>query len=290
MSAPPRTPLPPPHDPQGLPPATHEGDTTAGAGRPRRWGVYVSVSVYILLSLAALVWSFTGLQVSPERIAKGIPQAGEILRQMFGDPDWKYFREKVIGGLRESLQIAALGTAIATVLAIPFGVLAARNLSRLNAVPFFGKVLLNLIRTFPELVLALIFIRGVGPGAFAGVLAVGFHSIGMIGKLYAERIETVDKGALEALSASGASPIEVFRHGILPEVLPDFLSYALYRFDLNVRSATVLGIVGAGGVGTLLQFQFLNSNWRTIGVILIGIIVIVGLVDFVSARLRARLA
>jgi phosphonate transport system permease protein len=290
MTTPPRTPLPPPHDPQDLPPATHEGDTYAHAGRPRRWGVYARVSVYIILSLMALVWSFTGLEVSPERIARGLPQASEILRQMFGNPDWGYFREKVIFGLKESLQIAALGTAIAAVLAIPFGVLAARNLSRLYALPFIGKVLLNMIRTFPELVLALVFIKALGPGPFAGVLAVGFHSIGMIGKLYAERIETVDKGALEALSASGASPVEVFRHGILPEVFPDFLSYALYRFDLNVRSATVLGLVGAGGVGTLLQFQFMASNWRTIGVILIGIIITVGLVDFVSARLRARLA
>jgi phosphonate transport system permease protein len=125
----------------------------------------------------------------------------------------------VLTGLRESIQIAALGTAIAAVLALPFGALAARNLTRLPVLPYFGKVLLNVIRTFPELVLAIVFIRGVGPGAFAGVLAVGIHSIGMMGKLYAERIETVDKAALEALSASGATPLEVFRHGVLPEVL-----------------------------------------------------------------------
>lgn len=253
------------------------------------WRRRLRAVVYVLLSLGVLWWSFGGLEISAARIAQGLPQAGTILTQMFGPPAWSYF-PKVLTGLRESLQIAALGTAIAAVLALPFGTLAARNLSRVYALPFAGKTLLNLIRTFPELVLALVFIRALGPGAFAGVLAVGFHSVGMIGKLYAERIETVDKGVLEALGASGATPLEVFRYGILPEVLPDFLSFALYRFDLNVRAATVLGLVGAGGVGTLLQFQQLASNWPAIGTILLGIIVTVGLVDFLSAKLRARLA
>ena len=259
------------------------------APRKRSMATTARIVVTLALLLAALVWSFHGLEVSGARIAKGLPQAGVIFKQMFGPPDLT-FVPKVLIGLRESLQIAALGTAVAAVLALPFGVLAARNLSRLAALPLLGKVLLNLVRTFPELVLALVFIKALGPGPFAGVLAVGFHSIGMIGKLYAERIETVDRGALEALSASGASPVEVFRYGVLPEVLPDFLSFALYRFDLNVRAATVLGLVGAGGIGTLLQFQLLASAWPAIGTILIGIILTVGMVDFVSAKLRARLA
>lgn len=208
---------------------------------------------------------------------------------MFTPPDWSY-TPKVLVGLRESIQIAALGTAVAAVLALPFGLLAARNLSRLSALPVGGKVLLNLIRTFPELVLALLFIRAVGPGAFAGVLAVSIHSIGMIGKLYAERIETVDRGALEALAACGASPLAQFRHAVVPEVAPDFLSFALYRFDLNIRSATVLGIVGAGGIGQLIILQLASQTWPALGTILIGVVVTVGLVDFVSAKLRARLA
>jgi phosphonate transport system permease protein len=266
-------------------------DTNAAviAPRKRSWRTTARVTVYVVLALAALAWSFSGLEVSVARIAKGLPQAGAIVGAMFGPPNWSY-APKVLTGLRESLQIAALGTAIAALLALPFGLLAARNLSRLYALPFAGKALLNMIRTFPELVLALVFIKALGPGAFAGVLAVGFHSIGMIGKLYAERIETVDRAALEALAASGASPLDVFRYGIVPEVLPDFLSFALYRFDLNVRAATVLGLVGAGGIGTLLQFQILASDWPSVGAILIGVIVTVGLVDLVSAKLRARLA
>lgn len=257
--------------------------------RPRSFGDTLRVAVYVLLSLAALYWSGSGLDVSPERLARGLPQAGRILGLMFGPPDWSY-TPAVLTRLVESVQIAALGTAIAAVLALPFGVLAARNLSRLPVLPFAGKTLLNLIRTFPELVLALVFIRALGLGPFPGVLAIGLHSIGMLGKLYSERIETVDKGALEALAATGASPIEVFRHGVIPEVLPDLLSFALYRFDLNVRAATVLGLVGAGGVGMILELKKSAGDWPAIGTIVIGIILTVGLVDFFSAKLRARLA
>jgi phosphonate transport system permease protein len=257
--------------------------------RPTHRGVKRIVpAVYTLLTVGAIVWSLSGLDVSWQRIVNGWPQLAAILRQMFLETDWSY-TPKVLTGLRESLQIAALGTALAAFLALPFGALAARNLFRSPVVPIAGKVALNLIRTFPELILAIAFIKALGPGAFPGVLALALHSIGMLGKLYAERIETTDPGPLEALTASGASPIEVFRHGIVPDVFPDLLSFVLYRFDLNVRSATVLGLVGAGGIGTLLQLQRLASNWHALGTIVIGIIVTVGAVDFLSAKLRARL-
>jgi phosphonate transport system permease protein len=246
-------------------------------------------TIYLLLTFAALWWSFSGTEITLERLARGGPQLVGIFKEMFGSPDWS-ITPKVITGLKESIQIAALGTALAAVLAIPFGALAARNLSRLIVLPAFGKFLLNFIRTFPELILAIAFIKALGPGPFAGVLAVGIHSIGMMGKLYAERIETVDQGAIEALTATGASPLEIFRHAIIPEVLPDFLSLTLYRFDLNVRSATILGLVGAGGIGTLLDLQRKGGNWPAIGVILIGIIITIGLIDYVSGKLRARLA
>jgi phosphonate transport system permease protein len=247
---------------------------------------------YLVSSLvcgALVLWSLSGIPVPWERLR--FDKLGSTLGRMFFPPDWGFFND-VAGGLLQSLQIAALGTALAALLAVPFGVLAARNLSRSGAPALMGKFLLNAIRTFPEILLAIAFIGAVGPGAFAGVLAVAIHSIGMVGKLYAERIETVDKGALEALAAVGAAPIEVFRHGIVPEVLPDFLSFALYRFDLNVRSASVLGLVGAGGIGTLLELRRSQgaSAYPQIGMILLGVIGTVLLVDFCSARLRAKLA
>lgn len=242
-----------------------------------------------LVTAVVVVWSLGGLELSTERIAKGVPKMGAIVRQMFGPPDWEYLPQ-VMGGLRESIQIAALGTALAAVLALPFGVLAARNLARSPVPSATGKLILDGIRTFPEILLAIAFIKGLGLGPFPGVMAVAVHSIGMLGKLYAERIEGVDRGSVEALVATGASPAAVFRHAVLPEVLPDFLSFALYRFDLNVRSASVLGLVGAGGIGALLSLQYQAANYPRIGVIVLGIVATVGVVDLVSGRLRSRLA
>jgi phosphonate transport system permease protein len=243
----------------------------------------------ILLTLGTLYWSFGGMQIDLAQIQNGLPRARQVLAQMFLHPDWSVL-PKIVEGLTQSLQIAFLGTAIAAVLALPFGVLAARNLTKQGVTPLIGKILLNMIRTFPELLLAIAFIKAVGLGPFPGVLAVGIHSIGMIGKLYAERIETVDKGALEALTAVGASPLLIFRHGVIPEVLPDFLSYALYRFDLNVRSASVLGLVGAGGIGMVLDLKNKGGAYASMGLIILSVILTVICVDFFSAKLRAKLA
>jgi phosphonate transport system permease protein len=245
--------------------------------------------LYIILTLGTLIWSFGGMQIDLAQIREGFPRGQQIISQMFLHPDWSVL-PKIGEGLTQSLQIAFLGTAIASILALPFGVLAARNLTRQGITPLIGKILLNMIRTFPELLLAIAFITAVGLGPFAGVLAVGIHSIGMIGKLYAERIETVDTGALEALSAVGASPLMIFRHGVIPEVLPDFLSYALYRFDLNVRSASILGLVGAGGIGMVLDLKNKGGAYSSMGLIIVSIIFTVICVDFFSAKLRTKLA
>lgn len=245
----------------------------------------------LLLPAVVFFWSLAAVGLDGKRLVEGFPKMGLLLRAMLFPPDMVIL-PKVLAGLRESLQIAALGTFLAAILALPFGVLAARNLTRLPAMPYLGKTILNAIRTFPELVLAIAFLKAVGLGPFPGVLAMAVHSIGMIGKLYAERIENVDKGAIEALEATGASPMEIFRHGIVPEVFPDFLSFALYRFDLNVRAASVLGLVGAGGIGVLLNIQRQSgaTAYPAVGTIVIGIVVTVMLVDFFSAKLRAKLA
>jgi phosphonate ABC transporter permease subunit PhnE len=248
-------------------------------------------SLGFVLPLVVFFWSVSGIGIDPERLRSGFPNMGLLLKFMFFPPDATILPKTLIG-LRESLQIAALGTFLAAIVALPFGVLAARNLARLPALPFLGKTILNAIRTFPELILAIAFLKSVGPGPFPGVLAMGVHSIGMMGKLYAERIENVDPGAIEALQATGASQLEIFRHGIIPEVLPDFLSFALYRFDLNVRSASVLGLVGAGGIGMLLNLQRTSgaSAYPAIGTIVLCIVATVMLVDLGSAKLRAKLA
>ncbi|HEY8393176.1 MAG TPA: phosphonate ABC transporter, permease protein PhnE [Thermaerobacter sp.] len=257
------------------------GTPAPGAGRfpdppPRRW---VRDGLVLVVLVVAYAWAFRGIDLAV------VGDPGPVLRGLLS-PNWDY-AGKVFEGVIESLQIAFLGTLIAALVSVPFGFLAARNVSASLAVA--GKGILDAVRTFPELVLAIIFMAAVGPSPFAGVLAVGLHSIGTVGKLYAEAVEAVDREPIEALQAVGASPLMTFWYGVLPQVLPEFLSYALYRFEINIRAATVVGVIGAGGIGTSLIFNVQLRNWDNVSMVLVGILLTVLVVDTVSARLRARL-
>ncbi|MEW6725081.1 MAG: phosphonate ABC transporter, permease protein PhnE [Bacillota bacterium] len=243
--------------------------------------------VGFVLFLVTVWWSTTGLDINWERVMTGLPGAAAIVNLMF-PPNWGYAGD-VGGRLIETIHIAIVGTSIGAILAIPFGFLAAINVSRSRLMVGFGKSLLNAIRTFPELLLAIVIMRGVGPGAFAGVLAMGVHSIGMLGKLYAEVVEGIDPGPVEALQSTGANRIQTIWYGIIPQVLPDFASYALYRLEINIRAASVLGLVGAGGIGIPLLFNLRARIWDKVGMILLGIIVVVTIVDYGSAYLRKRI-
>ncbi len=162
-------------------------------------------------------------------------------------------------------------------------------MSRLRVLPGMGKFTLSVIRVFPEMIVAILFIKAVGPGSFAGVLALGVHSIGMLAKLFSETIEGIDSGPEEALIACGANRLQIIRFAVIPQVIPQFLSYTLYRFEINIRSATTLGLVGAGGIGTPLIFALQVRNWNRVGVILLGIVLLVVVTDFISSRFRAKI-
>lgn len=241
---------------------------------------------WTLVTLLILYSVMDGLETHTVDLRETIPRAGRIFGLMASEFDWAY-RGDLALKLIETLQMAILGTLIASILAIPFGFLAAQNIvGRATGV---GKFLISAIRTFPEIVLAIIFIRGVGPGPLAGVFAMGIHSIGMIGKLYSEAIEAVDKGPLEAIRSTGGNRIQQIWFGVIPQVLPEFASYALYRFEINSRAATVLGVVGAGGIGAPLIFAIQKAAWGRVGVILAGIILVVSVIDIGSGWLRRRL-
>lgn len=222
------------------------------------------------------------------RVIAGIPQAATILNQMFLEAQWSYLPE-AMGYMLESLFIAYAGTFLATFLAVPFGFLAARNVAGAGWAASAGKLFLSWVRTFPEILLAVIFIAAIGIGPFAGVMAIALHSIGMLGKLYAEVIESIDMNVLEALEASGAGRLQVFWFGVVPQVLPEFASYALYRFEIDVRSSTILGLVGAGGIGTPLLINALGRDWDRVGIILIVIVAVVLIIDQASGYVRSRL-
>lgn len=259
----------------------------SGLRPPRQGWERWSPFLWGLVLLALYWWTFSGLDAKAGNVLQRLPQAGRIFNLMV-HPNWKHWNLSWTGML-ESLQMAILATTLAALLALPFGFLAARNLYRWRGMSEIGKFLLNAIRNFPEILLGLLFTKGFGPGAMAGIMAVGIHSIGMLGKLYAEVIEQVDRQVVEAVESTGAGRLQVLFFAVIPQVLPDLASYALYRFEINVRAATVLGVVGAGGIGTPLLFSVQQGAWDTTGLIIGLIIVVVSLIDYGSAWLRRRL-
>lgn len=247
----------------------------------------------IAAALAAMYWwVFSGIEFGGIKAT-----AGKITRSIVTGlvhPDWHYVYlpdgEDLLRGLLDTLAIAFLGTIISAVLCIPLAFWAAGSKTKLRVFSGSGKVSLGIVRVFPELIMALLFIKAVGPGSFAGALALGVHSVGMLGKLFAEEIENIDYGPAEALLSSGASRFQVMWFAVLPQVLPGFLSVSMYRFEINVRSATILGVIGAGGIGTPLIFALSSRDWDRVGIILLGIIAMVTLIDGISGYLRKKLA
>lgn len=252
--------------------------------RIRNWLIFfVVVAIY--------VWAFWG---APSiELKDSAIQALKAIMHGFLHPDWDYIYdpagEDLLRTLLETLAIAVLGTFISAVLCVPFAFWAARNMTKHRAISSLGKIVLSCIRVFPELIMALLFIKSVGLGPFAGILALGFHSIGMLGKLFGESIENTEFNAREALIASGANKLQVLWFAIIPEIMPAFMSYTLYRFEISVRSATILGIVGAGGIGAPLIFALNGHTWDRVAMILYGIIVMVTIIDLISAAIRKRL-
>lgn len=189
----------------------------------------------------------------------------------------------------ETLGIAFLGTIIGAVLSVPFAFLSARNIVG-KYISWIGNTVITVIRTFPFFILALMFVRVTGPGPFTGVLTTAVLSIGMMSKLYIESIEDIDRGVLDALDATGATTIQKIIFGILPQLTANFISTVLLRFDINVKNATVLGLVGAGGIGFTLISAMGSFRWNDVAAALIGIIVVVLAVEYLSNFIRNKLA
>jgi phosphonate transport system permease protein len=239
------------------------------------------------LAIAVLfVWSAWATEVSLQRGMEGIPFVLEFLRRMV-PPDLSVLGH-ALRGAAQTLQIAVVGTGIAALLALPLGFLAARNVS--PPWLFYGaRSLLNVFRAVDTLVYALIFVAAVGLGPFPGVLAVVAYTATVLAKLYSEAVEAIDPGPVEAVAATGATRLQLLRWGVLPQLLPQFLSFTLYRFETNIRAAAILGFVGAGGIGFYIQTYLRLLNYPAASTVLLVLIALVMVVDFASSRLRARL-
>ncbi len=190
--------------------------------------------------------------------------------------------------LVETIAIAFLGTIIGSILAIPLAFFSASNVVP-KPVAFITRLLLIFIRTVPALVYGLMFIRVTGPGPFAGVLTIAVISIGMLAKLYVDAIEDLDTSIFESMTSIGCTTFEKIRYGIIPQLFSVFLSIMIYRFDMNLREASILGLVGAGGIGAPLIFAMNAYRWNEVGSILIGLVVLILIVELTSNKIRTKL-
>jgi phosphonate transport system permease protein len=209
-------------------------------------------------------------------------QTTEYVVQPFG------YVIRVIGKLIETLEIALWGTIFAILLSLPLAFFSASNYTPNRFVYAMARGVVSFLRAVPELVSALFLVMAYGFGPIAGVLALAFHSAGFLGKFYAEDIENADPKPQEALRAIGANKLKVLRYAVLPEVVPQYIAYTLYVLDRNVRMATVIGIVGAGGIGQELKGRFDMFNYQHVGTILVAIFLTVFVIDQLAARLRQR--
>ncbi len=217
-------------------------------------------------------------------------QNSDNMRQFgheFMRPDWSDWRLLVVQ-MWVTIQIALWGTTIAVLLAVPLGLLGARNVTPAYIQMPIRRVM-DALRSIPDLVIGTMFIVAVGLGPFAGVMALALNTGGVLGKLFSEAVESIDKGPVEGVRATGAAPLQEIVWGVIPQVAPLWTSYALYRFESNSRSATILGLIGAGGIGQIL-FDSLNSfSYSRVAAISIVIVVAVSIIDLLSQTIRSRL-
>ena len=288
---------------------------------PKKRLRFILLSIGFLL---ILWWAFEGAKIRPAELLQGIPQIAVTVGRMLPpdftkvmDAEGYYFPEgislirlllplplsreqartkqrwwnntfpqTIVGATIETIQMALAGTFLALLLAFPLGFLAARNTTPHPLIYHGIRVVLNFLRTIPDLALGLLFVAAVGLGAFAGTLALFIHTSTVLGKLLSESVENIDEGVVEAIRATGAGYTQIVTFAVLPQVLPDLISFTLYRLETNIRAASVLGLIGAGGIGYLMNTSFRTFQYQEAAAIVLVLILLVMVVDYTSYRLR----
>jgi len=257
--------------------------STVSIRPPRRvgWATWATFIIAVLF-----VWSLVVIEFSPGRMIQVPGQVARVL-SFFWPVDMAYGWDRVLPAIIESIQIAWIGTLIAAVLSLPLALFGARTL--FPRVARVVKLVSAAARAFPEILLAIYFVPIVGLGAFAGALAIGISSVGMLTKLGAEVVDSIDFGPVEAVEAAGGSRILALRYAVVPQVLPEIVAHWLFRFELNIRASAVLGVVGAGGVGGVLLNTLRYRHFEKAAAVLILTIVVVLVIDMISGEIRRRI-
>ena len=251
-----------------------------------QWSWKTLFSIFLFCSI--LVFIIKDLEINFIKLASDSSKYfGDILSRML-PPDFSNL-DLLVYAMFETIEIAFLGTFIAIVLSIPFGLFSARNLAPNYFVYIICKTIVIFFRAIPEFIIAMILVIAIGFGAMPGVLALGLHTMGFLAKFYAEDIEHINTGPIDALRSSGATKSQIISFGIIPQILPAFVANNLYILDRNVRMATMLGIVGAGGIGYELQSSFRMFEYEKVSAIIILIFITIFGIDYLSSLIRSKI-
>lgn len=248
------------------------------------WRRSFSITGLILVAVILSAWA-VGL-LDANRMVTGLADIADLLSEMWV-PDFTHLNSWW-GPLLDSMTMSIAATALAVLLSVPLALLGARNTSPHPAIYRVARLILNVLRSVPELIMAIVFVAAVGFGALPGALALGIHSAGMVGKFFAEAIEHAAEAPVEAARATGAGPAQVILHGILPQVLPQMADVTVYRWEYNFRASVVVGVVGAGGIGFELIAALRTLQYDEVAAILLVILATVTVVDALGGALRKR--
>jgi phosphonate transport system permease protein len=266
------------------PPATSERPTKPGA----RWTTWAGLAAFVAITLWSALEPLGGIGFSLTALFTEQAIRGRQLIMRFFTPEWS-FLPGVWPRFLETLYIAVIAAPIGCALALPVALFCSRVTNRNRALYQAWRTFLSVVRSLPDVAWALLFVAAVGTGALPGVLALIMFNMGIVAKLTSESIDSVDLGPLEAADATGAGRIQRAWTAVVPQVLPTYLSYSLYVFELNLRASIVLGLVGAGGIGTVIRVTFARFEFERLGAVIAAVFVIVVVLDRISVNMRRRL-
>lgn len=249
---------------------------------------YTGLNQIIIVSIIILIygWALTGIKADLTQLKDSFPYMIDFLKRLF--PPNLTVIDLGIKALIETIQMSIWGTTIGAILSIPIAILSAHNITP-KWIQLIANFIQNALRSIPSIVLGLFFVSATGLGAPAGTLALGIYTIGYLGKFYQEAIESVEESSLESLRISGANWLQITQYGILPQVLPLSLGYTLYMFEYNIRAASVLGVVGAGGIGFELVNYIKGFEYNKATTMMLVLLIVVTIIDFISSKFRKKI-
>ncbi|MFQ5795964.1 MAG: phosphonate ABC transporter, permease protein PhnE [Candidatus Bipolaricaulia bacterium] len=267
--------------------------------RPRwfktSWGI---MTVVLIVMTAYHGWLITDIDFG--KFIQRAPTTAYLWKWLV-TPDFTHFitpepvlQDSIATAIVETIYMALMATLLGVVFAVPLSFLGARNIMLTGPIGWviytITRGFFNIVRSIEPIVWAVLFAIWVRFGPFAGMLALGAHTIAALGKLYSEQVESIDPGPLEAIAATGARRWQVILYGVIPQIIPPFLAFTIYRWDINVRMSTIIGIVGGGGIGRILFYYKNEIRWQEVGAVIVVIVTVVWIMDYVSGRIRERMA